>query len=104
MGGETDFVKDLVASKPVVVFSKSYCPHCTKAKKSLAAIGAKYEVLELDQMGNGSAIQDALVEITGQRTVPNVFVAGSSIGGGDDTVRLHKSGQLATMITNAGAA
>lgn len=34
------------------------------------------KLLELDQMGNGSAIQDALVEITGQRSVPNVFIGG----------------------------
>lgn len=39
------YVKELVASKSLVVFSKSYCPYCTKAKKSLSAVGAKdYEV------------------------------------------------------------
>lgn len=39
------FVKELVASKNLVVFSKSYCPYCHKAKQALAAVGAKnYEV------------------------------------------------------------
>lgn len=33
-----------MASKPVVVFSKSYCPYCTKAKTALNAVGAKFEV------------------------------------------------------------
>lgn len=33
-----------MASKPVVVFSKSYCPYCTKAKNALNAVGAKFEV------------------------------------------------------------
>lgn len=40
------FVKEKVAGSPVVVFSKSYCPYCTKAKKALDAVGAKYKVSE----------------------------------------------------------
>lgn len=38
------YVNGLVASKPLVVFSKSYCPYCAKAKTALKAVGAKYEV------------------------------------------------------------
>ncbi|WP_411018623.1 glutaredoxin, partial [Salmonella sp. s29873] len=94
---------DMVASKPLVVFSKTYCPYCTKAKTALKAVGAKYELVELDKMNNGSAIQDALQQITGQRSVPNVFIGGSSIGGGDDTARLHRSGELLTKVTEVGA-
>ncbi|CAM9603721.1 unnamed protein product [Discosporangium mesarthrocarpum] len=70
------FVKEMVAANPIMVFSKSYCPYCTKAKRALSAVGAKYKVLELDQEANGPAIQEALQSITGQRTVPNVFVGG----------------------------
>eukprot|EP00904_Undaria_pinnatifida_P007041 jgi/Undpi1/3467/HiC_scaffold_16.g06839.m1 len=102
-GTPMSYVKELVASKPLVVFSKSYCPYCAKAKTALKAVGAKYELIELDQVGNGSAIQDALQEITGQRSVPNVFIGGTSIGGGDDTAKLHKSGELLTKVTAAGA-
>eukprot|EP00903_Cladosiphon_okamuranus_P008394 g8070.t1 len=103
MSEHVDSVKDMVGQHPVVVYSKSYCPFCTKAKKALNEIGAKYEVIELDKVEHGSAIQDALQSITGQRTVPNVFIGGSSIGGGDDTVRLQKSGELLTKVTAAGA-
>ncbi|CAM9659234.1 unnamed protein product, partial [Pylaiella littoralis] len=96
-------IKELVGKHGVVVYSKSYCPFCTKAKNALTAIGAKFEVVELDKMSNGGAIQDALQSITGQRSVPNVFIGGETIGGGDDTVRLHKSGELLTKVTAAGA-
>ena len=36
--------------------------------------------------------------MTGRRTVPNVFVKGQSIGGGDDTERLYNSGELQKMV------
>ncbi|CAN0275020.1 unnamed protein product [Ectocarpus sp. 8 AP-2014] len=93
----------MVGKHGVVVYSKSYCPFCAKAKKALKDVGAKYELIELDQVDNGSAIQDALQSITGQRSVPNVFIGGTSIGGGDDTVRLQQSGELLTKVTAVGA-
>ncbi len=94
-------VKSLVESNPVVVFSKSYCPYCDKAKNALKSIGAKYEVLELDQRQDGSQIQKYLRTLTGRSTVPNVFVVGKSIGGGDETAQLKQSGQLKTMYDAA---
>lgn len=38
-----------MASKPLVVFSKSYCPYCAKAKTALKAVGAKYEVSPISE-------------------------------------------------------
>lgn len=48
--------------------------------------------------GDGSQIQDALYQLTGRRTVPNVFIRGTSIGGGDDTEQLYHSGKLQEMV------
>ena len=45
-------------------------------------------------------IQNALYEMTGWRTVPNVFVHGKSIGGGDDTERLYNQGKLQELISS----
>ena len=47
---------------------------------------------------DGATIQNALHQMTGRRTVPNVFVKGQSIGGGDDTERLYNSGELQKMV------
>lgn len=41
----------LIDENAVMVFSKSYCPYCTATKSKLKDIGAKYNVLELDQIG-----------------------------------------------------
>uniref|UniRef100_A0A7S1B3V4 Glutaredoxin domain-containing protein n=2 Tax=Corethron hystrix TaxID=216773 RepID=A0A7S1B3V4_9STRA len=100
----SSYIQDTIGSNKVVVFSKTYCPFCTKAKRSLANVGCtNFKSVELDQMADGSSIQSGLLSLTGQRTVPNVFIGGKSIGGGDDTAALEQSGKLKTMLQAAGA-
>ena len=96
-----EYVTDLIGKHPVVMFSKSYCPYCDMAKNALNSIGAKYEVIELNQRQDGSQIQNYLFRLTGQRTVPNVFIAEKSIGGGTETEQLQRSGQLKSLYDDA---
>ncbi|KAG0200672.1 thioredoxin reductase [Mortierella sp. GBA30] len=91
-------VDEIIANNAVVVFSKSYCPYCTKAKNLLIQLGVKAHVIELDELDNGAAIQAYLLELTGQRTVPNIFIGQKHVGGCDDLFKLEKSGQLKTML------
>lgn len=62
-----------------------------------------YQVLELDEIDNGSEYQNVLGKITNARTVPRVFINGECIGGGDDTERLEKKGELKQLLKQAGA-
>jgi len=87
----------------VVVFSKTYCPFASRAKQTLQSEGAVFHVVELDQRNDGGEIQAALADMTGRRTVPNVFLDSKSIGGGDDTVALARSGRLREMLLALGA-
>jgi glutaredoxin 3 len=93
-----DFVKNEISSSAVVVFSKSYCPYCSATKSLMSDLKIDAKIYELDQMKDGSAIQDALLDLTGQRTVPNVFVNGQHLGGNDKTQAAAKSGKLQEMI------
>ncbi|GMH05549.1 hypothetical protein Nepgr_007389 [Nepenthes gracilis] len=95
--------KEIVASNPVVVFSKSYCPFCVKVKKLLSELRVSYKAVELDTETDGSEIQSTLLEWTGQRTVPNVFIGGNHIGGCDTTTAMHQEGKLVPLLTQAGA-
>ncbi|KAL4228296.1 Glutaredoxin-2 [Mactra antiquata] len=92
-------VKQLVDSKrfgkKVMVFSKSHCPYCKKAKSVLKRyINDKtlsrgdYEEMEIDGRRDCSAMQDYFRKITGRSSVPRVFINGKCIGGGDETQRL----------------
>ncbi|KAF0931600.1 hypothetical protein E2562_005564 [Oryza meyeriana var. granulata] len=75
--------KEIVASFSVVVFSKTYCPFCARVKQLLAQLGASYKAVELDVESDGSELQSALANWTGQKTVPSVFIKGKHIGGCD---------------------
>jgi len=93
------FVQRLVNSNSVVVFSKSFWPFAARAKDILRDTGVKsLHVQELDHHENGEEVQSALTEITGRTTVPQVFVNGKFIGGGDETSSLHQSGKLTEML------
>ena len=80
------------AGPGVVLFSKSYCPYCMRAKHALMGIGIAPVVVELDERDDGGKIQVALMQRTGQRTVPSAWLAGKHIGGSDDVLAGIKSG------------
>ncbi|EWZ00442.1 glutaredoxin 3 [Fusarium oxysporum f. sp. radicis-lycopersici 26381] len=96
-------VQQLIDNNSVVVFSKSYCPYCKQTKKTLDELNAEYELLELDEVSDGSALQDALEQISGQRTVPNVYIKQQHIGGNSDVQSLKSGGKLASLLKEAGA-
>ena len=89
-----DFINAEVAAADVVIFSKSYCPFCTKTKELFEDLKVDAKVYELNQMDDGADIQDALLDITGQRTVPNVFIKGEHMGGNDACQAAAKAGSL----------
>ncbi|KAL4703536.1 hypothetical protein ACJJTC_010156 [Scirpophaga incertulas] len=89
-----NFIKDTVAKEKVVIFSKSYCPYCTMAKEVFTAINHPATIIELDERKDGNEIQNELSQITGFRTVPQVFVNGSCVGGGTDVKKLQNQDSL----------
>ena len=48
--------------------------------------------------GNGQLVQDALLDKTGQKTVPNLFIKGNHVGGASDTMAAHNEGRLLPML------
>lgn len=113
LGGDYDvaktreFISEALSSNSVVVFSQTSCPYCMKAKNLLQEVGATYKVVELDTLGAaGQAIRAELGVSTGRSTVPNVFIAGQSVGGfsdGPGVETLHAEGRLVELLQKAGA-
>jgi len=93
-----DIVDQAISANKVMMFSKTFCPFCTKAKDALKSVGASFEVMELENRSDMAAIQDYLKELTGARSVPRVFINGKFYGGGDETSAGAKNGDLAKKI------
>lgn len=97
-------VQALIKSKPVFIASKTYCPYCQRAKKTLFQemhlSQDKTLLLELDEMDDGADIQDALRELSGQTTVPNIYISGEHVGGNDDLQAAKRSGHLKQLLDN----
>jgi len=94
-------VESFIDENPVAVFSKSYCPYCKASKALLTEMNAQFNVIELDQVDDGADIQNALKDISGQNTVPNIFIGKQHIGGNSDLQARKK--ELPELLRGAGA-
>jgi len=79
----------------VTIYTTRVCPYCVAAKRLLAARGAPY--VEVDVTAD-PAKRQWLVETTGRRTVPQIFIGGAAIGGYDELSSLDRSGRLRGML------
>lgn len=91
-------VQGLIQSNQIFIASKSYCPYCRSTIGTFASLGVKPLVLQLDELPDGQQIQDALREITGQNTVPNIFIEGKHIGGNSDLQAINSTGDLQNLL------
>src|SRR3989338_1877781 len=71
-----ELLHPILRQHKVVVFSKTYCPHCYKVKQLFCSLGVEPLVLELDKIEKGAEIQQALIAPTGNHFVPKIWIAG----------------------------
>mmetsp|Transcript_6069 Transcript_6069/g.16539 ORF Transcript_6069/g.16539 Transcript_6069/m.16539 type:complete len:143 (+) Transcript_6069:104-532(+) len=101
------FVQAKIADHEVMVFAKSYCPYCRRAKHLLKemqqTIDVEVEYMNLDtlQGNDGPLIQKSLLDLTGQRTVPNIFIGHEHVGGNSEIQQLNAADRLETMLLEA---
>jgi len=94
----SESIQQTTQAEDVVIFSKSWCPYCAKTKALFDDMAQPYTAIELDQRADGDELQAALLDLTQQRTVPNVFVKGQHIGGNDDSQQAARSGKLKALL------
>mmetsp|Transcript_6525 Transcript_6525/g.9853 ORF Transcript_6525/g.9853 Transcript_6525/m.9853 type:complete len:103 (-) Transcript_6525:215-523(-) len=95
-------VDQLIEENPLLIVSKSYCPYCKSTKDLFKSLGAQGKIVEIDQEKNGSAMQQAFANKSGQRTVPMVFIGQKFYGGNSDVQKLHGQNQLVPILKDAG--
>jgi glutaredoxin 3 len=79
----------------VLIYTTRVCPFCVAAKRLLTARGAAYREIDVTE---DDAKRAWLVETTGRRTVPQIFIAGEAVGGYDDIAALDRAGKLAERL------
>jgi glutaredoxin 3 len=80
----------------IEVFTKFFCPYCSRAKALLERKGVEYQEIDLTMDRAGF---DAMVDRAGgARTVPQIFIDGKHIGGSDDLAALDARGGLDPLL------
>ena len=79
----------------IEIYSKMWCPYCSRAKGLLDSKGLGYR--EVDVTVDAPRERE-MVERSGRRTVPQIFIDGSAIGGYDDLARLDDDGELDRLL------
>ena len=79
----------------VVMYTSRVCPYCSRAKRLLDRKGVTYEERMLDLSPES---REALVELTGRYTVPQILVDETPIGGYDDIAALDQTGELDRIL------
>lgn len=75
----------------ITIYSKQWCSYCANAKRLLTARGFEYQDVDIT---HDPAEEARLIEQTGQRTVPQIFVNDKHIGGFVELARLVARGEL----------
>ena len=81
---------------PVKMYTTAVCPYCIRAKQLLTAKGvAQIEEIRIDTDPQARAY---MMEVTGRRTVPQIFIGDTHVGGCDDLVALDAKGGLVPLL------
>ncbi len=79
----------------IVMYTKSWCGFCTRAKHLLAEKGLSWSEFDVEAE---PAKLDEMVERSGRRTVPQIFVGDVHVGGFDDLAALERAGELDALV------
>jgi glutaredoxin 3 len=77
------------------MYRTPYCPYCSMAARLLQQQGLEFE--EVDVTGDQER-RRWLIEASGQRTVPQIFINGRSVGGFDDLSAVVRRGELPALL------
>jgi len=87
--------------QPVKMYTTAVCPYCIRAKQILKSKGVEQiEEIRIDMQPEERA---KMMEITGRRTVPQIFIGDTHVGGCDDLAALDGRGGLVPLLNGAAA-
>lgn len=79
----------------ITIYTTTYCPYCVKAKDLLKRKGQSWTEISAE---DDDARAEMVVKAGGRRTVPQIFIGDTHVGGCDDLYALDKAGKLDAML------
>ncbi|MBC7499035.1 MAG: glutaredoxin 3 [Herminiimonas sp.] len=83
----------------VLMYSSGVCPYCTMAERLLKAKGV--DIIEKIRIDLDPQQRAAMMERTGRRTVPQIYIGDTHVGGFDDLNALDRGGKLDALLQGA---
>lgn len=95
-----------VAEQPVVMFALEWCEFCWSARKFFHKLGIDFVSVDLDSVAyqtdnRGGELRKVLAAQTGAKTIPQIYVGGTHVGGCTDLFDAFKDGSLHPLLRNA---
>lgn len=84
-----------LAHNEVTIYTTPTCPYCLAAKELLRSKGVAFNEINIE---GDRAAAIALAERTGRRTVPQIYIGATHVGGFDDLAALHHEGRLDALL------
>jgi len=82
----------------VVMYCTQVCPYCVRAEQLLNRKGVQdIEKIRIDLQPE---LREEMIQKTGRRTVPQIYINGAHVGGYDDMAALDRAGKLDVMLAN----
>ena len=81
----------------ITIYTTNYCPYCVRAKDLLKRKGAAYTEVSAED----DTVREAMIhKAGGRRTVPQIFIGETHVGGCDELYALDKAGKLDAMLAD----
>lgn len=85
--------------QPVKMYTTAVCPYCIRAKQILKAKGV--ESIDEVRIDTDPVARAHMMEVTGRRTVPQIFIGDTHVGGCDELIALDGRGGLVPLLAGA---
>ena len=87
-----------MSTQHIEMYATSWCPYCERARHLLRAKGAAFEEISLEAHPER---REEMIQRSGRRTVPQIFIGGQHIGGSDELHALEAAGGLDSLLARA---
>ena len=84
-----------MSTPAVVMYTTSWCPYCDRARKLLSRKNVAFEEIDVESAPERRA---EMQQKSGRRTVPQIFIGDTHVGGSDDLHDLEDAGKLDALL------